>query len=309
MPDLHLPGYEKELVFLHRVRKRDGVSTAPGCRKEDSLPAAVLAIGHQIAILPGLLARQAHDWKIAVIRRAVNRFFYQASLPYLSIYIVALGATKTQLGIVHSIGLLAGGLAGPVAGWLVDRTGVRHVFLTGAAACAVAYLVYSLAGHWAIALMAMGVYRVGMRVAGTGCSTICANSLADSDRATGMNLCNAISSSMLILGPMAGAGLVAALGGVELPDGTTNSATIRLLFIICFTGLFGVFLFLAFQLSGRFGKTMAGPFSGFLSDVSAVIRSGTNLKRWIIVSSVTGLPWAMIVPFSPVYAHENKGAE
>ena len=259
--------------------------------------------------LPVFFNRQAHDWKVAVIRQAFNRFFFQLSLPYLSIYIVALGATKTQLGLVNSIGLLIGGLIGPLAGWLVDRTGVRRVFLTGVAACAVSYLVYSVAGHWVIALVAMGVYWLGVRVAGTGCSTVCANSLTDSDRATGMNLCSALSSVMLIFGPMAGAGLVAAFGGVELADGTTNVGGIRPLFIISFAGILGAFVFLALQLSATYGRTITGTTSGFLRDVGAVLASGKHVKRWIVIASATWVPWGMIVPFAPIFAHENKGAD
>ena len=262
-----------------------------------------------LAGLPAFFNRQARDWRVAVIRQAVNRFFYQLSFPYLSIFIVALGATKTQLGLVNSIGLVTGALVGPLAGWLVDRTGVRRVFLTGVGAAAVAYLVYAVAGHWVIALAATGVYWLGLRVAGTGCSTVCASSLADSDRATGMNLCSALSSVMLIFGPLAGAGLVAAFGGVDLADGSVNVAGIRPLFFISFAGIGGAFIFLALQLSNTYGKTLAGTSAGLFKDISRVFERGRNLKRWMVITSATWLPWGMVVPFTPVFAHEVKGAE
>ncbi|MBM3957888.1 MAG: MFS transporter [Gemmatimonadetes bacterium] len=186
---------------------------------------AAVRIGDYLVSLPVFFGRQAHDWKVAVIQQAVNRFFYRLSLPYLSIYIVALGATKTQLGLVNSIGLLIGGLVGPLAGWLVDRTGVRRVFMTGVGGCALAYLVYAVAGHWVVALVATGVYWLGMRVASTGCSTVCASSLKDSDRAAGMNLCSALSSVMLIFGPLAGVRTRAhggGRGGRPSPDRDTD---------------------------------------------------------------------------------------
>ena len=272
------------------LRPREPLPPGPlrkGTEQGGSLTTGVRRIDAYLVGLPAFFNRQAHDWKVAVIRQAANRFFYQLSLPYLSIYIVALGATKTQLGLVNSIGLLAGALVGPLAGWLVDRTGVRRVFLTGVAACSVSYLVYAVAGNWVIALVATGVYWVGLRVASTGCSTVCASSLADSDRATGMNLCSALSSVMLVFGPLAGAGVVAASGGVDLADGSVNVAGIRPLFFISLAGIGGAFIFLALQLSNTYGKTLAGTSAGLFKDISRVFERGHNLKRWMVIASAT----------------------
>jgi hypothetical protein len=41
--------------------------------------------------------RQDRDWKVTVARTSLERLGYQMIFPYLSIYIIALGATKTQL--------------------------------------------------------------------------------------------------------------------------------------------------------------------------------------------------------------------
>ena len=70
--------------------------------------------------------RQKPDWKVTVARSSLERFGYQMILPYLSIYIVALGATKTELGLVNSIGILLAGLIGPYTGILIDRTGPKR---------------------------------------------------------------------------------------------------------------------------------------------------------------------------------------
>ena len=39
------------------------------------------------------LRRQQRDWKITVLRTSLDKLAYQMVFPYLSIYIVALGAT------------------------------------------------------------------------------------------------------------------------------------------------------------------------------------------------------------------------
>ena len=78
------------------------------------------------------LKRQHRDWKITVLRTSLERLSYQIVFPYLSIYIVALGATGTQLGIVNSIGMLIAGLCGPFTGWFIDRIGPKKIYLIGA---------------------------------------------------------------------------------------------------------------------------------------------------------------------------------
>ena len=66
------------------------------------------------------LKRQRRDWKVTVARTSMDRLAYQMVFPYLSVYIVALGASATQLGIVNSIGMMIGGLFGPFTGWFVS---------------------------------------------------------------------------------------------------------------------------------------------------------------------------------------------
>ena len=64
--------------------------------------------------------RQDRDWKISVVRSNAAMFLYRMVLPYVSVYIMALGASGTQLGIMNSVGMAAAGVAGLLGGWLVD---------------------------------------------------------------------------------------------------------------------------------------------------------------------------------------------
>jgi MFS family permease len=90
----------------------------------------------------GFLERQQRDWKITVIRTSLERLAYQAVFPYLSIYIIALGASVTQLGLVNSIGMIVAGIAGPLTGWFIDRTGPKNLYLLGIGLLAISYLTY-----------------------------------------------------------------------------------------------------------------------------------------------------------------------
>ena len=243
--------------------------------------------------------RRPRDFKVVAVRNGLQQFLYQLTFPYQSIYTVALGANSVQLGLVNSVGMGIGGVVSPFTGWLIDRYGVKGIYLAGLVLLALSPLIYAVAHTWAIVIAGMALYWLGMRVSGTACSVIGASSLTNEERATSMNLCGTFRSSLVIASPMLGAVLVTLFGGV-------NVEGIRPLFYISFAG--GVLLlgFAAWQLSNahRGAPEVTNMFAG----ISEVFKRGHYLKRWIVVSSVMWLPLAMVMPFTQVYAHEVKGA-
>ena len=84
-----------------------------------------MSLWEMILDIPNFWKNQASDWKITVLRTSLERLGYQIILPYLSIYIIALGATKTQLGTITSLGMLMSGLLAPFAGGFIDRNGPK----------------------------------------------------------------------------------------------------------------------------------------------------------------------------------------
>ena len=51
--------------------------------------------------IPAFWKAQQMDWRITVVRTSLERLGYKMILPYLTLYIVLLGATKTQYGLVN----------------------------------------------------------------------------------------------------------------------------------------------------------------------------------------------------------------
>lgn len=247
--------------------------------------------------------KQARDWKVTVTRTSVDRLVYQMVYPYLSIYIIALGATATQLGIVISIGMMMAGLVAPFIGWLIDRGGPKKIYLLGIGLLAVSYLTYGLAQNWAVTVAAMMAYWLGYSISTHSCATVCGNCLANTDRATGMMFCETVASGLLgMAGPILGAWLVAYYGGV-------NTDGIRPLFFICFIGTVGSFLFVLTQLSSRKWRTTSETKPNVLRDLRQVLQQGRHLKRWLIIASVGQLPLGLVFPYSQVFAHQVKGAD
>jgi len=162
-------------------------------------------------------------------------FLYNIVSPYLSVYTMGLGASATQLGIVNSVGMMTAGLLAPFIGRVIDRRGIRQVYLVGVAFLAISFLTYAVAGNWTIAILAMVAYWVGKGMSGQACSTICGNSIRSEDRATAMSLCETFAVGVLgMLAPLLGAVLVFRFGGVSVSG-------IRPLFYIALFGTIGTF--------------------------------------------------------------------
>ena len=277
---------------LHWLAGRRAADVTEGKPRRTGVTAAGMAF----------MRRQQRDWMVTVVRTSLDRLAYQMVFPYLSIYIIALGATATQLGLVNSLGMLVAGLAGPFTGWLIDRHGPRSFYLVGIAMLAVAYLTYALAQSWGITILAMIAYWLGYSISSHSCATICGNCLANQDRATGMTICETVAAGLLgIVGPILGTVIVVSSGHVD-------ASAIRPLFFIAFAITVASFVFILTQLSGqRWGARGTG--RAVFRDLGEVLREGQHLKRWLAIAAIGQLPVGMVFAFSSVYAHEVKGAD
>ncbi len=247
------------------------------------------------------LRRQQRDWTVTVVRTSLDRLAYQIVFPYLSVYIVALGASATQLGLVNSLGLVAAGLASPFIGWLIDRHGPRSFYLAGIGLLGVSYLAYALAQSWVMAIGAMVAYWLGYSISGHSCATICGNCLVNRDRATAMMVCETVGAGLLgIFGPLIGAVIVAS-------SGTIDPAAVRPLFFIGLAITALTFVIVLTQLSPQ--RWSSGQRRGALIGDLREVMQGRHLKRWLVIAAVGQLPVGMVLAFSQVYAHEVKGAD
>ncbi|MEW6335140.1 MAG: MFS transporter, partial [Thermodesulfobacteriota bacterium] len=249
------------------------------------------------------LRRQERDWKVTVLRTSLDKLAYQMVFPYLSIYIVALGATGTQLGIVNSLGMLIAGFGALFTGWFIDRVGPKKIYLIGIGFIALSYLTYVLAQNWWMTIIAMVAYWLGFSTSVHSCATICGNCLVNRDRATGMMICETVAAGLLgMAGPMAATWLVSLGGGVNV-DG------IRPLFFYGLMITLITFLVVQTQLSDRRWSKPGNSRTNLFRDVSGVLKGNRQLKKWLAIAAVSQLPLGMIFPFTQVFAHSIKGAD
>ena len=259
----------------------------------------------QASVASGIsfVRRQPRQWMVSALRSSLAMFLYNLVAPYLSVYTLELGASATQLGLVNSVGMATAGLVAPFIGWLIDRRGVRQVYLVGIALLAVSYLTYGVAGAWPVALLAMIAYWLGKGLSGQGCSTICGNSIRSEDRATAMSLCETLASGVLgMLAPLVAAALVIRFGGVHIPG-------IRPLFFVALAGTLGTFFLIYRYLPNCRWSSSHETSRGMLADLREVFHSGEKLARWLIIDAIGFLPMGMVIPFAQPFAHEIKGAD
>lgn len=252
----------------------------------------------------GFVRRQKRNYRIAITRAAGNNFLISLSSQYDSIYTAALGATSVDLGTINSIGGAVSSLLSPIVGWLVDRFGPKRFYVVGVALMGLSALTYALAPTWSLIILAIILSTVALRLIGTGCGVICGDSLCNPDRATGQNLCNALSSLASLLAPLAAAFLIAQFGGL-------SAEGIRPLYLIKVGGFAILTFFVALWLvdPDRGWSAQGHGLRGFLKDLGQVIAHRPVLGRWMVVSALGWLPLAMTGPFLQLFAHEVKGAD
>ncbi len=248
------------------------------------------------------LKRQQHDWKVTATRTSIFRLLYNMTLPYLSIYAVALGASGFELGVINSVGMGVAGVVSPITGWIIDRVGIKRIYLTGILWLAISYAIYSLAHSWPILIVAMLAYWLGFATSMHGCSVICANKVAKAERVTVMSSCETLGAGLVgLAGPMIGAFLVVSYGGL-------NVTGIRPLFVVALVGTVASFFLILTQLSNQKPEKRDSGLH-FLRDTAQVLRQGHNLGSFLVVAAVSFLPVGMVIPFAQVFAQQVKGAD
>jgi len=273
-------------------------------------------VGNTVGRVIGFIGRQKHNYRVAITRSAANNFLLKLTTQYDSIYTVALGANSIELGMINSIGDGIGALVSTPVGWLMDRYGLKRFYLLGMALLAGSALAYALAPCWQVVVVAAILFAVSMRLTGTGCSVICADSVQNHDRATAQNICVTFASLLAIIAPLVAAPLVTAFGGLAAEG-------IRPLYYLRFVGYVLILLLVAAQLREPERAPSASP--GFVGDFKRLFEgngpsdgkgsadhrqsAAATLRRWLAVASLTWFPMAMTAPFLQLFAHQVKGAD
>ena len=252
---------------------------------------------------------QQSAWKVTVYRTSMERLGYKAVLPYLSLFIILMGATKAQIGYVTSLGTLMAAIMAPFLGSYIDKHGPKKMYLMGIAILMGGYLALWRAPVWQVAALGMFLHTMGATLGGQSCSNICGNCLESCDRAKGMLVCETFAAGALgMIGPSFAGWFLVNIMNVE---GTpTDPDSIRPLFLFCLILTLLSLLLIIFKLdvSHLGSKGGAKVKRNAVKDAIAMMKADKNCTKWIIMTCVNRLPTAIVIPYLQLYAAEVKGA-
>lgn len=251
---------------------------------------------------------QMPAWRVTVVRTSLERLGYKLVLPYLTLYIVLMGANKTQIGFVTSAGLVCAAFLGPILGQQIDIHGPKKMYIRGILVLIGGYCAFLGAPIWQVAALGMFLHQMGSTLGGQSCSNICGNCLANCDRAKGMLVCETFAAGVLgMIGPaFSGWFLVNIMKVTGTP---TDSEQIRPLFFFTLALTVISLLVVIFKLDVSFmGTGKPREKRNAFKDAIAMMKADKNCRKWVMMVGVGRMPVAMIVPFLQLYAAEVKGA-
>jgi len=164
--------------------------------------------------LPAKSAKEpvlTRDFLFATLANFVNSFGAQMLMATLPVYILNLGGSEVEVGLVT--GVMAGTalLLRPLAGWLTDAWQRRPLVLAGTFCYGLASIVYLLAGSLPVLLLGRLVQGVGICSYTTAANSYVADVAPPSRRAEAIGIFAAAQSLGLILGPAIGFVVIAML--------------------------------------------------------------------------------------------------
>lgn len=245
---------------------------------------------------------QTYNFKLILLRRVLHSIAMRLSAQYDSIYATALGADPVQLGSLRSVGNAVGGIASLPAGWLIDAYSLKKVFLVGTALMGVSSAFYFIAPHWTFLYVAIILYYVGSRTICTSCTVTCAGELANEERATGRGLCRTLSSIVAMVTPIIAAWIVSISGGINVTGLRPMYAIQVVIFAFTFVLLIG-------WLHDATVEKTSPERRRILSDFAVIFRQGPDVVRLMFTMALMELPWSISWPYTPLFAHQFKGAD
>jgi MFS family permease len=246
------------------------------------------------------IREQPRNFKLMLVRRALHGLALNLSAQFNSIYAVALGADAVQLGFLLSAGNAVGAMVAIPAGWLIDRRSLRKIFIAGTLFLLLSALCYALAPDWRLLYAGIVLLYAGVRITCTSCTVIGARELINEQRATARGLCRALSAVVTLVAPLLAARLVTLSGGLTVGG-------MRPLYYVQIA-VFGVIMTLLVLLlrDPQRHRTVEPRFR--VSDFAELFRKGPVLVRFLALLALMDLPWSMVQPYMPLFAHQFKSA-
>ena len=233
--------------------------------------------------------------------------------PYLSLYILALGGTPSEIGTINMVGLVAGIILYPLGGYIADRRGRVKLIGYSTILFALSHLLYMAAWRWEIVAIAQFISMMVLFYT-PALNALEADSIPPSVRGMGFAFMLAVPDATRIVAPYVGGLLIDSYGG--------DDAGMLLAMRICW-GIATVLGFVIAYLRLRYLKEtitdedMEGIIHGesyftMLRDsYSKIVESikwmNKSLRTIVIIEMIASFSVALSAPYWIVYATQVVG--
>jgi MFS family permease len=252
------------------------------------------------------LLKQERAFKVNLARNMSQSVFLGATQQYQSIFIIALGARVVQLGFGTAVAGIASIGAALLVGWLSSHFNLKKIFMLGVALIVTASFFFVTATEWWMIIPALVIMTFALRVTSTVCPTICGSCFKSHERATGMALCDMLSSLPRLIVPIGAAYLVTYFGGL-------NTQGIRPLYMIQFAGLCFTFIMIWRLFEEPHNITLAKSATkekaSFIRNVKQLFSEVKHVKTWIIYMAIGSIPAYLAQIYWTLFAEQVKGAD
>ena len=251
--------------------------------------------------------------RVLVVCRMLWSFSTSIVYPFFSLYILALGGTPTQVGLINSLGIIAGMFLYPVGGYIADKMGRVKLVGFSTYAYAICHIPFIFAKDWRA--LAVGQFFSHLFLFySPALNALQADSLPPGVRGRGFATMMAIPSSIRIIAPYIGGWLITAYGG----DDAALIQAIRLCWGIAFlTGLLVATIRLKYLKETIPENDITEKLT--LRDLPRIVKESyrsifesicwmdSSLRSIVIIEVVSALFVAMSAPFWVVYAKQVVG--
>lgn len=247
------------------------------------------------------LRRMPSNLKVMVVRGSVANLVINVN-PYNSLYIVALGATGTQLGLLNSVGLALSMTAALLTGWISDRADRKKVFLVGSLFWILVPLAYGLSWTWFILVPAFVFWGISEGIMWPAWSAIYANSVDNKNRGTIYGLVNVFTQIPVLVAGLIGGAIASHFGGLTVTG-------IRPIYWVQFGLLTLTWIYVAKSLNKEPRPTRKVPLStkAMIDDYKEVLKK-EGTRSWVLMKSLGSISIGIAGPFWMVYAADVHGA-
>lgn len=249
---------------------------------------------------------------ILIICRVLWSWSTSIVYPFFSLYILALGGTPPEIGLINSLGLIAGMFLYPVGGYIADRKGRVKLIGYSTYLYSLSHLLFVLAVNWQT--VAIGQFLSQLLLFYMPALTALeADSLPPEVRGRGFALMMAIPGAIRVIAPYTGGLIITAYGGGE--EGMIQA--IRLCWTVAFaTGILVATIRLRYlketlemneddkPSSRSILTTLKESYRGIIVSIRWMDRP---LRMILLIEVVSSFFVAMAAPFWVVYAKEALG--